>query len=248
MKKKSISLMTAVITAVSALSFPSGCISAADDVLKYEFEDGTFADCENNQGIAWEQVDEDAEGNPCDMTGWSGDGFAYVDDKDSSVAVKVKVDKAGLYALKLAYIQCFGRPSKIQWLYVNGESQGEISFPCNSGNGWEELDAGYVYLNEGENEIKIVSYWGYTFFDYLLIDKAPDYITTLSPTHSLCNPNATQSAKNVYDFLLNSYGSHIISGQQEYCGSHCYNKNAYESTGQPINYLEDNEAEFEYIM
>lgn len=248
MKKKSISLMTAVITAVSALSFPSGCISAADDVLKYEFEDGTFADCENNQGIAWEQVDEDAEGNPCDMTGWSGDGFAYIDDKDSSVAIKVSVPKDGFYSLKINYIQCFGKPSKIQYLYVNGESQGEVSFPFNSAEGWTLLDAGYVYLNKGENEIKIVSYWGYTFFDYLTLSDAPAYISSLNPTSQLCNPKATQATKNVYDYLCSVYGKQIISGQQEYCGSHCYNKNAYETEGKPIDYFESNEEEFEYLM
>ena len=214
---------------------------------RYEFEDGVFQDCEYNEGIAWEVVDEDAQGNPCDMTGWSGTGYAYIDDKDSSVAVTVNVEHAGFYALKINYLQCFGVPSKTQYLYVNGLSQGEIKFDFNSGEGWTLLDSGYVKLNAGDNEIKIVSYWGYTFLDYLKLEPAPEYLTELAPTRTLCNPNASEMTRKVYDYLCSVYGKQILSGQQEYCGSHCYNKNAYESQGLPIDYLEDNEQEFDYI-
>ncbi|MBR4201143.1 MAG: glycoside hydrolase, partial [Oscillospiraceae bacterium] len=44
------------------------------------------------------------------------------------------------------------------------------------------------------------------------------------------------------------YGKHILSGQQEYCNSHNFNKNALEQQGLPIDYFVDNEAEFEYIQ
>ncbi len=247
-RKKMLAAAMVCATVWNAAGVPVPAAEAASESVRYEFEDGVFSDCENNEGITWEQVDEDAEGNPCDMTGWSGDGFAYIDDKDSSVALTVNVEADGLYALNISYIQCFGKPSKIQYLYVNGESQGEISFPFNSKEGWTLLDAGYVNLKKGENEIKIVSYWGYTFFDYLTVTEAPDDIASLSPTPSLCNPNATQATKNVYAYLRSVYGKGILSGQQEYCGSHCYNKNAYESQGLPINYFESNEQEFDYIM
>ncbi|MCQ2435152.1 MAG: dockerin type I domain-containing protein [Oscillospiraceae bacterium] len=247
MKRKTV-IAAACAAALSATCFPMPLTQAASEGTKYEFEDGVFYDCEYGEGLTWSQFDEDANGNPCDMTGWSGDGFAYIDDKDSSVALKVNVDKEGLYQLKINYIQCFDKHAKIQYLYVNGESQGEVSFPFNSGEGWTLLDAGYVHLNKGENEIKIVSYWGYTCYDYLTVSDAPDYITKLSPTGSPCNPNATQAAKNLYDYLCSVYGNHILAGQQEYCGSHCYNKNAYETEGKPINFFESNEEEFEYIQ
>ncbi len=245
-KQKLAALLALAVTAGAMTAMPTQMASGAVSHL-YEFEDGVFNDCEYNEGIAWTVVDEDAEGNPCDMTGWSGDGYAYVDDKDSSVSVTVEVEEAGFYALKINYIQCFGTPHKIQYLNVNGESQGEIKFPFNSGKGWELLDAGYVKLNAGKNTIEIASYWGYTFLDYLVLEPAPTYLTNLQPTAKLCNPNASLMTQKVYDYLCSVYGNHIISGQQEYCGSHCYNINAFEQQGLPIDYLMDNEQEFTHI-
>lgn len=248
--KRLLGALTAALMTITA--FPAATqVQAADAVLKFEFEDGTLTDCEENAPITWEQVDEDGFGDPCDMTGWSGDSYVYIDRKDAAATVTVDIAQEGFYTLKLAYIQCFGtpdNPNKTQYLLVNGESQGEVLFPFNSGKGWEELQAGYVWLDKGKNEITIKSYWGYTFLDYLTLSPAPAYLSDLSPTRSLCDPDATDEAKRLYSYLCDMYGNHIISGQQEYCGSHCYNKNAYETEGKPINYFESNEQEFEYIL
>jgi len=241
------------LTALSA-PHPETSAKAADTVsteIKVEFESGTLTDCEYREPITWEQVDEDGFGNPCNMTGWSGDSYVYIDRKNAAVSVKVNVDKEGYYGLNIAYIQCFGtpdNPNKTQYLLVNGESQGEILFPFNSKQGWTELPSGYVHLNEGENEITIMSYWGYTFLDYLTITDAPKYLTEFNPDESPCNPNASDEARKLYAYLRSVYGKHVISGQQEYCNSHNYNKNALESQGLPIDYFADNEAEFEYIQ
>lgn len=225
--------------------------AAASDVIKVEFESGVLTDCENREPITWEQIDEDGFGNVCDMTGWSGDSYVYIDRKDAAVTVKVDMPEEGYYELQLCYIQCIGspeKPDKTQYLIVNGESQGEVLFPFNSGEGWQMLPAGYVHLNKGENEICIKSYWGYTFLDYLTLAEAPAYLTNFSPAEAPCNPNASDEARKLYAYLRSMYGNHILAGQQEYCGSHNYNKNAQESQGLPIDYLVDNEAEFEYIQ
>lgn len=249
--KKIKQCMKVAAASLSALilgsSVPVSGISA-DDTIKIEFESGVLDDCEESSPIKWEQVDEDAEGNPCDMTGWSGDSYVYIDDKDSSVTVTATVPEDGFYSLKINYIQCFGTPHKIQYLLVNGESEGEICFPFNSGKGWELIDAGYVRLNKGENKIQIKSYWGYTFLDYLELAPAPEYITNLSPTTELCNPDATKETKNLYAYLRSVYGKNILSGQQEYCGSHNYNKDSQLQQGLPIDYLVDNEKEFDHIL
>lgn len=244
--------MTAVVTAsvltMCALSMEG--IAATDDVIKVEFESGVLTDCEYREPITWETVDEDGFGNPCDMTGWSGDSYVYIDRAGAAATVNVTVPEDGLYALNLCYIQCFGnpeKPDKTQYLLVNGESQGEVLFPFNSGNGWEMLPAGYVQLKKGGNEIQIKSYWGYTFLDYLTVSPAPSYLKNLSPDDAPCNPNASEEARKLYAYMKSCYGNYILSGQQEYCGSHNYNKNSLESQGLPIDYLVDNEAEFQYI-
>jgi len=247
--KRFLAALTAALMGICAApAFPA---NAADDVMKFEFESGVLDGCEERDPITWEQVDEDGFGNPCDMTGWSGDAYVYIDRKDASATVTVDVPEDGFYTLKLAYIQCFGtpdNPNKTQYLLVNGESQGEVLFPFNSGKGWQELLAGYVNLKKGKNTITIKSYWGYTFLDYLTLSPAPSYLTNLNPDAVPCDPDATDAAKRLYNYLRDNYGKHVLSGQQEYCGSHNYNKNALEGQGLPIDYLVDNEAEFEYLQ
>ena len=179
--KKKAALLTAAVLVMSTLSLPAGTASAADNVLqKVEFESGTLTDCEYRETLTWEQIDKDGFGNPCDMTGWSGDGYVYIDRANAAVTVTVDMAEEGYYGLNLCYIQCAGtadHPNKTQYLLVNDESQGEVLFPFNSGKGWQELPAGYVHLQKGKNTVTIKSYWGYTFFDYLTITEAPAYLT-----------------------------------------------------------------------
>ena len=247
-KTKIAALITAAALTGSAL--PAVGASAERIALVFEFETEGLSGCKES-AITWDHIDEDGFGNLCDMSGWSGDYYVFIDQKGAKASVTVDVPKDGFYALGICYIQCYGnpeKPDKTQYLLVNGESQGEVLFPFNSGKGWEELPAGYVHLDKGENTITIESYWGYTFLDYITLTDAPAYLTDFSPAETPCDPKATPEARKLYAYLRSVYGKHIISGQQEYCGSHCYNKNAYESTGKPINYLEDNEAEFDFLQ
>jgi mannan endo-1,4-beta-mannosidase len=128
----------------------------------------------------------------------------------------------------------------VQYLNVNGSNQGEVTFPYTLS--FKETDAGLVNLKKGKNVIELKAYWGYTFFDYLTLKPADEKYSKLSPTKQLSNPNASDSAKRLYSYLLDQYGSHIIAGQQEYCGDHNYNQ-----WNDPDTYIKDNEAEFEYI-
>ena len=248
--KKTAAILSCAALALNATCLPTEtdrALAATPEATRFEFEDGVLDGCEENEMITWTVVDEDAEGNSCDMTGWSGDGYVYIDQKDASVTVTVTADKDGLYKLDIGYIQCFGVPKKIQYLNVNGSNQGEVLFPFNSGKGWESLTAGYIPLKKGENKVEIKSYWGYTFLDYLEISPAPDYLMKLSPSDTLSNPNADDNTKRLYNYLLDVYGEKVISGQQENCGSHCYNINSYEQSGADFSYFEDNEAEFTYL-
>ena len=112
-------LLTAAVIAVGALTMPCGTVSAADGkVIKVEFESGTLTDCEEREPITWEQIDEDGFGNVCDMKGWSGDSYVYIDRKEATAEVTVDIEKEGYYALNICYIQCFGnpeKPDKTQW-------------------------------------------------------------------------------------------------------------------------------------
>lgn len=241
--KKSIGIaLAAVMTSASVCTvIPAAVAQTETEAVKYEFEDG-----KTNGGKIYTEgwkgnTEEDGSGEDYDLTNASGGGFSYLDQKGTTVSVDVTVEEAGLYELSICYCEPSDPNKKVQYLNINGVNQGEVSFPHNLT--FEETSGGVVKLDKGVNTIELKAYWGYTMFDYLTIKPADESLSNLSPTRQLSNPNASDSAKRLYNYLCDQYGSHVISGQQEYCGSHNYNQ-----WNDPDNFIKDNEAEFEYIL
>ena len=243
--KRSVCTVTAAFIAVTAMSFPSAAVapykaSAAGTVLKYEFEEGKteggkiYAD--GASGVKLEDFPEDT-----DLSGFSGKGFAYLDQKGTTLSVEADVPEAGLYEMTVCYCEPSDPRKKVQYLNVNGVNQGELTCPYT--NKFAETSGGVVNLAKGKNTIELKAYWGYTFFDYITLKPALETLTKLSPTRELSNPKASDTAKRLYSYLCDVYGKHIIAGQQEYCGDHNYNL-----WNSPDVFIKDNEAEFEYIL
>ena len=224
----------------SAQLFANTTAANAEDIMKYEFEEGKTSGgklfTEGIKGVVLSDFPENM-----DLSNFSGKGFSYLDQKGTTVSVEVDVPEAGLYEMNISYCEPSDPRKKVQYLNVNGTNQGEVTFPYTPS--FKETSAGIVNLKAGKNIIEFSAYWGYTFFDYLTLKPAPDKIKNLSPTKQLSNPNASDSAKRLYSYLLDQYGNHIIAGQQEYCGDHNYN-----SWNSPDVFIKDNEAEFEYIL
>ena len=243
--KRYVSTVAAAVIAAAAMSLPSapaapGRVSAADNVLKYEFEDGkTSGGKIHANGVSDVKLGDFPEDT--DLSGYSGKGFAYLDQKGTTLSVEVDVPNDGLYELTICYCEPSDPNKKVQYLNVNGVNQGELTCPYT--NKFAETSGGVVNLKKGKNTIELKAYWGYTFFDYLTLKPASEKLTNLSPTRELCNPKASDSAKRLYSYLCDVYGKHIISGQQEYCGDHNYNL-----WNSPDVFIKDNEAEFEYIL
>lgn len=241
--KRSLCMVSAImLTAMgTASSLPQVSAETTADAVKYEFEDGkTSGGTIYTEGWTGNTA-EDGSGEDYDLTNASNGGFSYLDQKGTTVSVDVTVEEAGLYELTICYCEPYDPNKKVQYLNVNGVNQGDTSFSYNLT--FEETSGGIVMLEEGVNTIEFEAYWGYTFFDYLTIKPADEKLTALSPTRTLSNPNASETTKRLYNYLCDVYGEHIISGQQEYCGSHNYN-----SWNDPDTYIKDNEAEFEYIL
>lgn len=235
------SLGAAVLAGCTSLAPPEAYAAVeSSDVLVYEFEDGATSGGKiHTEG--WKgNTQEDGSGEEMDLTGFSGTGFSYLDQKGTTVSVEVDVPEAGLYELNICYCEPYDTNKKVQYLNINGVNQGEVSFRHNLE--FKETSGGVVNLRKGKNTIELKAYWGYTFFDYLTLKSADDSLSNLSPTRTLSNPNASESAKRLYNYLCDQYGNHIISGQQEYCGEHNYNL-----WNDPTNFIKDNEEEFEYI-
>ena len=242
--KQAACTVVAAFIAVAAMSFPSAlakpsAVSAAEEILKYEFEDGkTSGGKIHADGASDVKMSDFPEGT--DLSGFSGKGFAYLDQKGTTLSVDVDVPEAGLYELNIGYCEPSDPNKKVQYLNVNGVNQGELTCPYTKT--FAETSGGVVNLKKGRNTIEFKAYWGYTFFDYLTLKAAPEKLTNLSPTRELSNPKASDTTKRLYNYLCDQYGKHIISGQQEYCGDHNYNL-----WNSPDVFIKDNEAEFEYI-
>lgn len=239
--RKKIVAMAAAAAVLSSVSVPvASADKSAEQVLKYEFEDGMTSGgkifANGMQGVKLEDLPAET-----DLTGFTGSGFSYLDQKGTTVSVEVDVPEAGLYEMAISYCEPSDPNKKVQYLNVNGVNQGELCFPYTPS--FKETSGGVVNLKKGKNTIELKAYWGYTYFDYLTLKPADESLTNLSPTSTLSNPNASDSAKRLYSFLRDTYGNHIIAGQQEYCGDHNYN-----SWKDPDTYIKDNEAEFEYIL
>ncbi|MBP5430687.1 glycosyl hydrolase [Ruminococcus sp.] len=242
---RSVSTVAAAFIAASAISFPSAPEApekavAADTILKYEFEDGETSGGKIHANGASDVKMGDFP-DDTDLSGYSGKGFAYLDQKGTTLTIEADVPEDGLYEMTICYCEPSDPRKKVQYLNVNGVNQGELTCPYT--NKFAETSGGVVNLKKGKNTIEIKAYWGYTFFDYLTLKPASEKLTELSPTRKLSNPNASDTTKRLYSYLCDVYGKHIIAGQQEYCGDHNYNL-----WNSPDVFIKDNEAEFEYIQ
>ena len=235
MKKASrISSFLAAAAFAAAAAVPSVPVmrTEAADVIRLEFEEGS------TEGG---KIYTDPSDEKMDLTGYSGKGYSYLDQKGTTVSVEADVPEEGLYELSICYCEPSDPNKKVQYLNINGVNQGEVTFPHNLG--FEETSGGVVALKKGKNTIELKAYWGYCYYDYLTLKPADKSISDLKPTRTLSNPDASDSAKRLYSYLCDQYGNHILSGQQEYCGSHNYN-----IMNDPDKvYIKDNEEEFEYI-
>lgn len=239
---KLISTASALVLSANAAAVPasqSAEKTSSSEAVRYEFEDGkTEGGKIYLNGDADVDMGDWPEGT--NLSGFSGKGFSYLDQKGTTVSVEVDVPKAGLYELTVCYCEPSDPNKKVQYLNINGVNQGELTCPYTLE--FKETSGGVVNLKEGKSTIELKAYWGYTFFDYIEIKPASEKLSNLSPTRKLCTPNASESAQRLYSYLCDVYGEHILAGQQEYCGDHNYNL-----WNDPDTFIKDNEAEFEYI-
>ena len=163
-------------------------------------------------------------------------GGKYVDMKDGNLEFKVTIPATGYYTLWANYQIPSESTSKIQNLTVNGVSAGQISFGIS-----DEFStikgAGKIKLTEGENKIGIVHSWGYVNLDYIELTEYEASPWSISPTP--VTPEPTESAQKLYNFLLNNFGKHVISGVMT--------ERPFENDGQytPQNY--ETQTELKYI-
>ena len=155
--KKHEKIAAAAITALMAVSSVTASvpavISAAESVQKYEFEDGKTDGgkiyANGTEGVKLGDFPKDT-----DLSGFSGKGFSYLDQKGTTVSVEVEVPEAGLYELSICYCEPSDPNKKVQYLNINGVNQGEVTFPYTPE--FKETSGGVINLKKGKNDIEVI--------------------------------------------------------------------------------------------
>ena len=201
----------------SAITFTGYSMAEA---LRYEAEDAIPAD------------DHEIE----TLTDAKASGGKYVDMGSGNLLFTVDMPKDGYYTLFINYKLPSDRTSKIQNLTLNGNSAGQVSFGLT-----DEFTvikgASKIKLSKGTNTIGIEKSWGWVQIDYIEITEFEATPWNISPTP--VTPEPTESAQKLYNFLLNNFGKHVISGVMT--------ERPFENNGQytPQNY--ETQTELSYI-
>ncbi|NLT09621.1 MAG: beta-mannosidase, partial [Ruminococcus sp.] len=167
---------------------------------QYEFEKGTIS----NSGENTAEVSR--------ITGASGGMAVDLRDTGNSVSLKVEASEAGAHRITIRYSQPYDEAGKYQNLFINGKNVGEI-FCKYTGEGKFDTISVNAELKKGSNDITVEASWGWTYIDALLVEKGS--FSSYSGGSRLSNPKASAQAQSLYNFLCDTYGKNVISGQQE---------------------------------
>ena len=193
----SVILSSAIAASSAAAIMPLGADAAGS---QYEFENGVIGGSGENPAAV------------STVTGASGGQAVDLQDGGNTVTLKVNAAEAGAHRLTIRFSQPYDEDGKYQNVIVNGKNAGEI-FCEYTGEGKFSTVSVNADLMKGENEITVEASWGWTFMDALLVEKGS--FSNYSGGGKLSNPKASAQAQSLYNFLCDTYGKNVISGQQE---------------------------------
>jgi len=135
------------------------------------------------------------------------EGFEQGDNDDCEFIVTVPAD--GFYDLNFKSSHMGGY--KENYVYINGDRIGVVG---TAGNDFDDAIIEFVFLSEGENIVRLASYWGWIRVKELRVtNSAPIDPAIFEIPARLVNPNASDSAKRLMSFLTDAYGRVMLSGQ-----------------------------------
>lgn len=145
------------------------------------------------------------------VSGFSGEGYVTgFENEDDSVEITVNSEVHALYDLYIRYRSPHGK--KVMYLKLNSQGAGMVEL--SGSEVFVETYASPVKLKRGENRIKVVSGWGWYDIDsFRLVPSIPRGEHKVE--NSLVNPNASEQAKELMEYLVSQYGHGIISGQTD---------------------------------
>ena len=142
--------------------------------------------------------------------GFSGQGYVTrFEQPEDALTIILEAPSSLLYEVRVGYRGAHG--DKMTVMRLNEAPAGDLRLPASSG--FEEVYAGKLMLEEGDNALQFVSSWGWYDLDYVDIRLASPR-TKHKVENVLVTPEPSVEALALHQFLIDQYGSKILSGQQ----------------------------------
>ncbi len=187
-------LMTALLGCVSSTSPEPDLTPANPKTVQIEAETGLLSGVEVATRLA----------------GFSGTGYVSgFDDAADKLTLTFRAT-AGLYELTVDYASPMG--DKGVDFQVNGE-KGSSTLKQTS-SGFSPAKLGLFRLRNGQNTVTILRGWGYFHIDNLKLSPAT-VVPPAKPAKTLVDARATASTNALFAYLVDQYGTKVISGQQD---------------------------------
>ncbi len=130
-------------------------------------------------------------------------------DSSDKIDFSITVPTDGIYDLTFCSMGIGG--DKTNNIHIDGNFIGDLK---STGDTLSEYTLHSIALTKGEHTVSITSSWGWIQVDYLEIstaDSIPESVYEVDNT--LINPNATDNAKSLFNYLCSSYGKTTLAGQ-----------------------------------
>ncbi|QIP13580.1 mannan endo-1,4-beta-mannosidase [Spirosoma aureum] len=142
--------------------------------------------------------------------GFSGTGYVTGFDNATDKLSLTFNAPAGLYELSLGYASPYG-DKRVDFQVNNEKGSGTLKQTI---TGFSSANAGKFLLQEGLNTLIIYRGWGYYDIDYIQLTPTTAPLP-VRPPKLLVDAQATRSTRGLFSYLVDQYGSKVISGQQD---------------------------------
>ena len=161
--------------------------------------------------------------------GFDGKGYVTGLDEESSCAVTFDLPESQYYNITVT--AAADKKAK-GVLSAADRSVGEFTVPAE--DGFSLMTFYNVYLEKGEAEILITSVSKTFDADSITVEASTEIrdLSIKAPEGKLINKNASAEARALYKYICGSYGTQIITGQHDTCGTLTETRRVYELTGR----------------
>ncbi|MGV3559360.1 glycosyl hydrolase [Larkinella arboricola] len=144
------------------------------------------------------------------LAGFSGTGYVTGFDESTDKLTLTFQAIAGLYELSVHYASPTGNKG-VDFQVNDEKGSGALK---QTGSGFSLAKLGTFRLRDGQNTVTIFRGWGYFHIDYLQLSPAT-VVLPAKPAKTLSDARATASTRALFSYLVDQYGTKVLSGQQD---------------------------------